>query len=118
MTCTNTDDTGYVEVPIDASETCVSLEALTTALADVLYHSDIEWPTAALYEAFRSAMMRTPATDPLPPYQLAQAALDLFDACQVALDRLVDPYLGEDEGQRQEQDIALLVQAIANAKTP
>ena len=41
---------------------------------------------------------------------------DLLAACRAALTRLQDPYLGEDEGQRQASEIAQLERVIKKAE--
>ena len=40
----------------------------------------------------------------------------LLAACKAALDRLTDPYLGEDDGARAQPEIELLEQVIAEAE--
>ena len=45
--------------------------------------------------------------------RLIAAAPELFEACHAALMRLCDPYLGEDEGERQQPEIEMLAAAIA-----
>ena len=48
--------------------------------------------------------------------RLITASPDLLAAAKAALDRLCDPYLGEDDGERQRPEIAALEQAIAKAE--
>ena len=48
--------------------------------------------------------------------RLIAASPDLLAAAKAALDRLCDPYLGEDDGERQRPEIAALEQAIAKAE--
>jgi len=48
--------------------------------------------------------------------RLIASAPDLLAAAKAALDRLCDPYLGEDDGERQRPEIAALEQAIAKAE--
>ena len=50
--------------------------------------------------------------------RLIAASPDLLAAAKAALDRLCDPYLGEDDGERQRPEIAALEQAIAKAEGP
>lgn len=46
---------------------------------------------------------------------LIAAAPELLAASQAALARLLDPYLGEDDGERQNEEIDMLAAAIAKA---
>ena len=48
--------------------------------------------------------------------RLIGACPDLLAAAKAALDRLCDPYVGEDDGERQRPEIAALEQAIAKAE--
>ena len=50
--------------------------------------------------------------------RLIAASPDLLAAAKAALDRLCDPYLGEDDGERQRPEIAALEQAIAKVEGP
>jgi hypothetical protein len=43
-------------------------------------------------------------------------APELLEACEAALVRLLDPYLGEDDGERQSGEIDMLMAIIAKAK--
>ena len=72
--CCNTEDMGYAPIPLDGDDACVSLDALSEALAAVLFHARVDWTTGDLYEAFRQAMIQTPNTDPLPPWESLHAA--------------------------------------------
>jgi len=47
--------------------------------------------------------------------RLIAAAPELLAASQAALARLLDPYLGEDDGERQNEEIDMLAAAIAKA---
>lgn len=45
--------------------------------------------------------------------RLIAAAPELYAACRAALRRLYDPYLGEDDGERQQPEIEMLSAVIA-----